>query len=86
MTSRADSVAMDIPSPAVGPAAFDEWLELGVEKGWVSQPFCGTHDVAPMTPEEEAEFEEGYDPCSALVRLWPEGKPAVVNYGREDWS
>lgn len=49
---------------------FRAWLISGIEKGWVSDPFCYTHDGDPyMTEEEEQEWEEGGDPCSHVVKL-----------------
>lgn len=49
---------------------FDAWLRHGLEHGWISDPFCITHDGAPMTAFEQAEMEEWDDPCLAAVRLW----------------
>ena len=49
---------------------FDEWIQLGVVEGWVSMPVCQTHDGVPQTPEEEAAWEDGWDPCVPVVRLW----------------
>ena len=47
-----------------------DWISLGVEKGWISDPFCYTHDGDPyMTEEEEKEWEEGGDPCSPVLKL-----------------
>jgi hypothetical protein len=47
-----------------------EWIRLGVEKGWISEPFCYTHDGDPyMTEEEEQQWEEGFDPCSPVLKL-----------------
>ena len=38
---------------------FESWINLGIDKGWVSNPFCTTHDGDPyMTQEEEQEWEE----------------------------
>ena len=49
---------------------FNAWLELGIDKGWVSKPFCYTHDGDPyMTEEEEKEWEEGGDPCSHVIKF-----------------
>ena len=46
------------------------WLTQGVEKGWVSVPFCSTHDVDPnMTEEEHKDWEDGGDPCCFVVKL-----------------
>ena len=47
-----------------------EWLQIGIDKGWVSDPFCYTHDGDPyMTEEEEKEWEEGGDPCSPVLKI-----------------
>jgi len=46
-----------------------EWLQKGIDKGWVSDGFCYTHDGdSYMTEEEEAEWEEGGDPCCPVVK------------------
>lgn len=49
---------------------FWNWLRYGIDRGWVSEPACDTHDGTPMTPEEELEWEDGLDPCVHVVRLW----------------
>jgi hypothetical protein len=47
-----------------------EWLQIGIDKGWISEPFCYTHDGDPyMTEEEEKEWEEGGDPCSPVLKI-----------------
>jgi hypothetical protein len=49
---------------------FNIWLANGIERGWVTDPFCYTHDGDPyMTEEEAAEWEEGGDPCTPVVKL-----------------
>jgi hypothetical protein len=49
---------------------FIDWLAQGIEKGWVTRPFCNTHDGDPyMTDEEEQEWEDGGDPCMHVVKL-----------------
>jgi hypothetical protein len=47
----------------------DEWIIYGVEHGYCSHPVCDTHDGVPLTEEEEAEYEDGGDPCIHVVRL-----------------
>jgi hypothetical protein len=38
---------------------FEIWLENGIERGWVTEPFCNTHEGDPyMTEEEQQEWEE----------------------------
>jgi hypothetical protein len=47
-----------------------QWLQIGIDKGWVSEPFCYTHDGDPyMTEEEEQEWEDGGDPCSPVIKI-----------------
>ena len=49
---------------------YDEWLKIGVSNGWVSQPFCHTHDGDPyMTIDEEKQWEEGDDPCLVVLKV-----------------
>lgn len=48
---------------------FNIWFKNGVERGWISDIFCNTHEEPPITPEEEAEWGEGGDPCSFHVKL-----------------
>lgn len=47
-----------------------DWVQIGVARGWVSEPFCNTHDGdAYMSEEEEREWEEGGDPCQPVMKL-----------------
>jgi hypothetical protein len=49
---------------------FLAWLRSGIEKGWVTEPFCNTHEGDPyMTEEEEKEWEDGGDPCLSVIKL-----------------
>lgn len=53
--------------------AFEEWIHYGVQKKWISEPFCNTHSGDPyMTEEEEQEWEDGGDPCLHVVKLLQE--------------
>ena len=50
--------------------SIDTWLAIGIKNGWVTEPFCNTHDVDPgMTEEEQQEWENGFDPCQPVVRI-----------------
>lgn len=51
---------------------FPDWLEYGINRGWVSQICCATHDGVPGTPEEEEIWEAGHDPCVPALRIWDE--------------
>jgi hypothetical protein len=49
---------------------FAEWLQVGLKEGWISEPFCHTHDGDPyMTEEDEKQWEEGGDPCCHVLKL-----------------
>jgi hypothetical protein len=49
---------------------FEIWLENGIERGWITEPFCNTHDGDPyMNEEEEAEWEAGGDPCQVVFKI-----------------
>ena len=47
-----------------------EWLRTGIDKKFISTPFCFTHDGDPfMTQEEGEQWNEGGDPCAFVVKL-----------------
>lgn len=50
---------------------FGIWLENGIERGWITPPYCNTHDggYEYMGEEEQEEWEAGGDPCCHVVRL-----------------
>lgn len=49
---------------------FDIWLENGINRGWITPPFCNTHDGDPyMTDEEAQEWEDGGDPCLVVIKV-----------------
>jgi hypothetical protein len=47
------------------------WLRFGIRKGWISPPYCATHDGGYdyMTEEERAEWDEGGDPCHVSISV-----------------
>lgn len=49
---------------------FLDWLEIGVNRNWVSEPVCATHNGLPNTEEEEKEWDDGHDPCVPGLRVW----------------
>jgi hypothetical protein len=49
---------------------FDEWLQIGVDNKWCGPAVCSSHDGIPMSEGEEAEWEDGSDPCHHIVRLY----------------
>lgn len=49
---------------------FHDWLDIGVKNGWVSEPYCDTHDGGPFSEEEMSDFDEGIDSCRIAMRVW----------------
>lgn len=47
-----------------------EWIELGVKNKFCSKPICNTHEGPPMSEEELNEFDEGFDPCIHVIRVY----------------
>jgi hypothetical protein len=49
---------------------FEIWIQNGIDRGWITEPFCNTHDGDPyMTEEEEQEWESGGDPCQVVFKI-----------------
>lgn len=49
---------------------FQIWFNNGVERGWITDVFCATHDgIPPLNDEEAQEWEDGGDPCQFVVRI-----------------
>jgi hypothetical protein len=49
---------------------FEEWLAIGVQRGWVTEPFCNTHNgYQYLTDEQERDFDSGGDPCVDVIQL-----------------
>ena len=52
--------------------SYQEWLATGIEKGWISDAYCTTHDAPPLSEEEDKAFSEDEDPCIFALRVWEE--------------
>jgi hypothetical protein len=48
---------------------FNDWIRIGLEKGWCGPPVCYTHDALPTSQEEDDAWSEGDDPCMHIIRL-----------------
>jgi hypothetical protein len=49
---------------------FEIWLNNGIDRGWITEPFCNTHEGDPyMTKEESEEWEAGGDPCQVVIKI-----------------
>ena len=49
---------------------FRYWLRFGIRKGWVSKPFCYTHDgdsYEYYSEEDRQDYDDGGDPCQVVV-------------------
>ena len=55
---------------------FSEWLKIGKDNDWVSDPVCDTHDGLPLSESEWLEFEEG-DPCIHILRLYEDKQQKI---------
>lgn len=55
-----------------GRMTWHEWLEVGVNNGWVSPVQCATHEGVPTTDDEDEQYDEGDDPCLPVLRVWPD--------------
>ena len=70
MSEEFEEILKDIQNMESDFDEFEIWLENGIERGWVTEPFCNTHEGDPyMTEEEEKEWEDGGDPCSFHVKI-----------------
>ena len=49
---------------------FDIWINNGIDRGWITEPFCNKHDGDPyMTEEEAKEWNDGGDPCQVVFKI-----------------
>lgn len=49
---------------------FEIWLNNGIDRGWITEPFCNTHEGDPyLTEEEQEEWEAGGDPCQVVFKI-----------------
>lgn len=47
----------------------DEWLQRGIENGWITEPFCGTHYIPSELEPVMEQFYDGTDACVIVVHL-----------------
>ncbi len=48
----------------------EEWLTIGIDKGWCGPVVCETHDGTPLSEEESESFNQGDDICIHILRLY----------------
>ena len=57
---------------------FWDWLKMGMERKWVTEPYCGTHSGPDLTAWEAQKFARGEQPCVVSVRvLWLSDGPVA---------
>ena len=65
-----EEILKEIQSKESEDKEFEIWLENGIERGWITEPFCNTHDGDPyMSEEEQEEWELGGDPCQVVFKI-----------------
>ncbi len=67
---------------------FETWLEEGIKHGWCGPAVCYTHDGLPTSEPEDAEFEDGGDPCMHIVRMYEDHmqqKSVEANHSTSVW-
>jgi hypothetical protein len=67
---------------------FESWLQQGYEAGFCGPPVCASHDGIPTTGDEDADYEDGGDPCQHVIRLYEDAdvKAAVeANHSPSRW-
>jgi hypothetical protein len=47
-----------------------EWFRIGIENNWCTEAVCYSHDTIELTEEEQDGFDEGFDECIPITRLW----------------
>jgi hypothetical protein len=66
---------------------FNEWLQEGLDLGFVGPTICYTHDGLPLSEQESTEFEES-DPCIHILRLYEDAeikKAVEENHSPSVW-
>ena len=50
---------------------FGLWLRFGISRGWISKPYCMTHEgnYEYMEEEEREEWDAGGDPCHTTISI-----------------
>jgi hypothetical protein len=63
------TVERDNAQPVTRDEFYRQLIE-GIDLGHVSPVTCVTHEGVAWTEDEDAELEQGFDPCAHVVRLW----------------
>jgi len=69
MSEEFDEILKGIQATELDYDEFEIWLNNGIERGWITEPFCNTHDGDPyMSEEEQQEWEDGGD-CQVVFKI-----------------
>jgi hypothetical protein len=70
MSEEFEEILRDIQNIESDFDEFEIWLDNGIQRGWITEPFCNTHDGDPyMSEEEQEEWESGGDPCQVVLKI-----------------
>jgi hypothetical protein len=70
MSEEFDEILKGIQNTELDYDEFEIWLNNGIDRGWITEPFCNTHDGDPyMSEEEQEEWESGGDPCQVVFKI-----------------
>ena len=70
MSEEFEEILKDIQNIESDFDEFEIWLENGIERGWITEPFCNTHEGDPyMDEEDQQEWEDGGDPCQVVLKI-----------------
>ena len=70
MSEEFDEILKGIQETELDYDEFEIWLNNGIDRGWITEPFCNTHDGDPyMSEEEQEEWESGGDPCQVVFKI-----------------
>ena len=70
MSEEFDEILKGIQNTELDYNEFEIWLNNGIDRGWITEPFCNTHDGDPyMSEEEQEEWESGGDPCQVVFKI-----------------
>jgi hypothetical protein len=70
MSEEFEEILKGIQATELDYDEFEIWLNNGIERGWITEPFCNTHDGDPyMSDEEQEEWESGGDPCQVVFKI-----------------
>ena len=65
-----EKILKDIQNRESEDKEFEIWINNGIDRGWITEPFCNTHDGDPyMKEEEQQEWEDGGDPCQVVFKI-----------------